>query len=110
MRNSKSPTRSGWACDDREKRDQGRALFEPWLSLRRPPLFPVITGCPQRSAGTQTAGRLTFAYFSLAKQRTSESAAGASPGLFARKERQKKENYQRCQAHIVTNEKCKESK
>jgi hypothetical protein len=22
------PPRSGWACDDREKRDQGRALFE----------------------------------------------------------------------------------
>ena len=63
----------------------------------------------RRSRATNPA-RLSFAYFSLAKQRTSESAAGASPGLFARKERQKKENYQRCQAHIVTNEKCKESK
>ena len=44
-----------------------RCLSE--ASLRGPPFFPGSAGCPKRSAGTQTAGRLSFAYFSLAKQR-----------------------------------------
>ena len=39
-------------------------------------------GLPLRNAkGSQTGGRLSFGYFSLAKQRTSTSPAGASPGL-----------------------------
>ena len=39
-------------------------------------------GLPLRNAkGSQTGGRLSFGYFSLAKQRTSPSPAGASPGL-----------------------------
>ncbi len=38
-------------------------------------------GSPLRNAkGSQTGGRLSFGYFSLAKQRTSTSPAGASPG------------------------------
>ena len=37
---------------------------------------PSIAGCPQRSEGTQTGGRLFFAYFLLAKQKTSRCAAG----------------------------------
>ncbi len=38
-------------------------------------------GLPLRNAkGSQTGGRLSFGYFSLAKQRTSTSPAGASPG------------------------------
>ena len=59
-----------------------RCLSE--ASLRGPPLFPGSAGCPKRSEGTQTAGRLFFAYFLLAKEKTSESPAGrdrpASPG------------------------------
>ena len=39
-------------------------------------------GLPLRTAkGSQTGGRLSFGYFSLAKQRTSTSAAGPRPGL-----------------------------
>ena len=39
-------------------------------------------GLPLRFAkGSQTEGRLSFGYFSLAKQRTSTSPAGATPGL-----------------------------
>ena len=39
-------------------------------------------GLPLRNAkGSQTGGRLSFGYFSLAKQRTSTSAAGPRPGL-----------------------------
>ena len=38
--------RPGWACAVREKRDQGRALFEPQASLRGPPLFLRSAGCP----------------------------------------------------------------
>ena len=44
-----------------------RCLSE--ASLRGPPFFPGSAGCPKRSAGTQTAGRLFFAYFLLAKQK-----------------------------------------
>ena len=53
--NSKSPARSGWACDDCEKRDQGRTLFKAIAEFARTPDFPG-----QRNAGTQTAGRLSF--------------------------------------------------
>jgi hypothetical protein len=39
-------------------------------------------GLPLRTAkGSQTGGRLSFGYFSLAKQRTSTSAAGPRPGF-----------------------------
>src|SRR2546425_7292135 len=38
--------RPGWACAAQEKRDQGRALFEPQASLRAPPLFLRSAGCP----------------------------------------------------------------
>ena len=48
-------------------------------SLGGPPLFGHITGCPKRSAGTRTRGRLSFAYFSLAKQRK-VSSRRATPG------------------------------
>ncbi len=38
-------------------------------------------GLPRSAAtGSQTGGRLSFGYFSLAKQRTSTSPAGATPG------------------------------
>ena len=54
-----------------------RCLSE--ASLRGPPLFSISAGCPKRSAGTQTAGRLSFGYFSLAKQRKGTSRR-ATPG------------------------------
>ena len=58
----------------------GIALFERSEFSETPP-NPSTAGCPERSAGTQTAGRLSFGYFSLAKQRRSTSPAGARPGL-----------------------------
>jgi hypothetical protein len=61
-----SKTRPGWACAAPEKRDQGRALSEAQrseASLRGPPLFWCSAGCPKRSAGTQTAGRLSLLTF-----------------------------------------------
>ena len=51
--------------------------------LRRTP-GPSIAGCPTRPPGEWghgQRGRLSFGYFSLAKQRTSTSAAGPRPGL-----------------------------
>ena len=58
----------------------GIALFERSEFSETPPNSSTA-GCPERSAGTQTAGRLSFGYFSLAKQRRSTSPAGARPGL-----------------------------
>ena len=54
-----------------------RCLSE--ASLRGPPFFLGSAGCPKRSAGTQTAGRLFFAYFLLAKQKK-VSRRRATPG------------------------------
>jgi hypothetical protein len=54
-----------------------RCLSE--ASLRGPPLLRRSAGCPKRSVGTRTAGRLSFAYFSLAKQRK-VSCRRATPG------------------------------
>ena len=62
------------------KRDQGRALSEPQASLRETPALPGSAGCPKRSEGTRTAGRLSFAYFSLAKQRKVSRPPGRKPG------------------------------
>ena len=44
-------------------------LFEPQASLHVTPLGLSTARYPQRSEGAQTAGRLSFAYFSLATQR-----------------------------------------
>src|SRR5437867_13311193 len=44
------------------------------------PATPSSARCPERSAGTQTAGRLFFGYFSLAKQKKVTSRR-ATPGL-----------------------------
>jgi len=74
--------RSGWACDDPGKRDQGERLSERNAVKRvraRPPLFRGSTGCPKRSAGTQTAGRLFFGDFLLAKQKK-VTCRRATPG------------------------------
>ena len=58
-------SRSGWACEWGKKRDQGCALFER-SEFAQTPAFAPIRRLPE---GPQTAGRLSFAYFSLAKQR-----------------------------------------
>ena len=42
------------------------------------PSAPSTARCPEQSAGTQTAGRLFFAYFLLAKQKNSRSPAAAT--------------------------------
>ena len=70
------PTRSGWACAGRRKRDQGRALFEPKASLRGPPLSSISAGCPKRSAGTQTAGSPFFCLLFFGEAKKSESPPG----------------------------------
>ena len=74
--------------------DQGRALSERSEFARTP---PVLSNAVARSVakGLAHPARLSFAYFSLAKQRTSESPAGASPGLLAHNKNQKK-SYQTC--------------
>ena len=41
-----SPTRSGWACAARKKRDQGRALFER-SEFARTPAFPGQRRLPE---------------------------------------------------------------
>ena len=77
-----SPPRSGWACADRAKRDQGRALFER-NEVKRVCAAPRFSRSAQvaRSAaqGPSQPGRLSFAYFSLAKQRK-VSCRRATPG------------------------------
>ncbi|MEC5214967.1 hypothetical protein RCH06_003539, partial [Polaromonas sp. CG_9.5] len=59
--------RSGWACDDREKRDQGERLSE----RSEFELDPRFAGSAQvarsEAQGPRQPGRLSFAYFSLAK-------------------------------------------
>ena len=67
-----APPRSGWACAVSKKRDQGRALSERNAVKRvcAAPRF-LLTAQVARSAakGPRQPGRLSFAYFSLAKQR-----------------------------------------
>ena len=69
-----SPVLAGPVLDKESRIRAARCLSE--ASLRGPRLSSSSTGCPKRSVGTQTAGRLSFAYFALAKQRTSESPPG----------------------------------
>ena len=60
----------------------GAHMFERSEFMRTP---PALSNAVTRSAakGLAHPARLSFAYFSLAKQRTSESAAGPRPGLLA---------------------------
>jgi len=61
--------------------DQGsRCLSEAQRSeFSETPLGSSTAGCPKRSGGTQTAGRLSFGYFSLAKQRKVPRPPGRVP-------------------------------
>jgi len=70
--------------------DQGSPLSEPQASLGDIPPGASSAGKP---VGPLTPARLSFAYFSLAKQRTSRSPAGASPGS-RRMQRQKHQEQQ----------------
>jgi hypothetical protein len=80
----------------------------PWLSERSAPARSEFHGAPRNrpaaglprsnAKGSQTVGRLSFGYFSLAKQRTSTSPAGARPGLRPQKKHTinyKNNSYQR---------------
>ncbi|MDB5930174.1 MAG: hypothetical protein JWR60_1881 [Polaromonas sp.] len=82
-------SRSAWACDDPKKRDQGGALFE-CSAAERVCADPCFFGAAQvaRSAakGPRQPGRLSFAYFSLAKQRK-VSCRRATPGQQATAEK-----------------------
>jgi len=72
---------SGCAEERRGRRDQGRSCLSAtkWSEFCGPPLSPSTAGCPERSAGTQTAGSPSFAYFSW-RDKKSKSPAGARPG------------------------------
>src|SRR5437867_6840589 len=61
----------------------GPQLFER-SEFCGPPPESSTASCPERSAGTQTAGRLFFAYFLLAKQKK-VSSRRATPGLYPQK-------------------------
>jgi hypothetical protein len=74
-------TRPGWAEERRLRRIRACACLSE-ASLRKTQAEASTAGCPKRSAGTQTAGRLSFGYFSLAKQRKVTSRR-ATPGQLA---------------------------
>jgi hypothetical protein len=60
--------RPGWAEERRRRRIRDRACLSE-ASLRETPPELSTAGCPKRSVGTQTAGRLFFGDFLLAKQK-----------------------------------------
>jgi hypothetical protein len=64
--------------------DQGSRLFEPKASLRETPPESSTAGCPKRSAGTQTAGRLFFGNFLLAKQKKVTCCRQPRPATLSR--------------------------
>ena len=71
-------TERGWipdqVRDDREKREpESESISHPVEA------GPSSAGCPQRSEGTQTSGRLLFAYFLLAKQEKVKRPPGRDP-------------------------------
>jgi hypothetical protein len=71
-------SRPGWAEERRGKRIRDRACLSA-ASLRETPLDSSTAGCPKRSVGTQTAGRLFFGDFLLAKQKK-VTCRRATPG------------------------------
>ena len=70
------PTCPDWAEERSVKRKRARDCLSAANSSETP-LGVSTARCPERSAGTQAAGRLLFAYFLLAKQKNSRSPAAA---------------------------------
>ena len=66
--------------------DQGERLSEPKASSSSTPAGPSTAGCPRSDSGggRRQQGRLSFAYFSLARQRK-VSCRRATPGQLARR-------------------------
>ncbi len=64
--------------------DQGSRLSEPKASSSETPAGPSTAGCPRSvsAGGRRQQGRLSFAYFSLARQRK-VSCRRATPGLLS---------------------------
>jgi hypothetical protein len=60
--------------------DQGSRLFEPQASLRETPSESSTAGCPKRSAGTQTAGRLFFGLLFFWRSKRKVTSRRATPG------------------------------
>ena len=78
----------------------GLALFER-SEFSRTPLGSSTAGCPKRSVGTQTAGRLSFAYFSLVtffwRSKRKLLAAGPLPASRPKKRKEEDEKEERAQ-------------
>ena len=72
-------TRPGWAEERRSGRTRARAFLSA-ASLHVTPTGLNTARRPKRSEGTQTAGRVFFGYFLLAKQKKMTSRR-ATPGL-----------------------------
>ena len=105
------PPPSGCACGGAFAGWHGRlrahasSSDSPWLSERSAPARSEFHGAPRKRPaaglprrGRRLQGRLSFGYFSLAKQRTSTSPAGARPGLRPQKRHSinyKNNSYQR---------------
>ena len=67
--------------------DQGSRLFEPKASSSETPAGPSTAGCPAaKRRGRRQQGRLSFAYFSLARQRK-VSCRLAIPGMLANQQK-----------------------
>ena len=70
-----SPARTGWVKEG-----------SPSPNSRLPPVLaePSSAGCPQRSVGTQAAGRLFFCLLCFWRSKRKVSCCRATPGMLAR--------------------------
>ena len=75
---SSSPTRSGWACDDWQKRDQGRALFEAIAEFARTPVFLGQRRLPVAQRRDPDCGSPFFCLLFFGEAKKSESPPGDS--------------------------------
>ena len=78
-RHSKSPTRPVWACDDREKRDQGRALFER-NAVKRVCADPRFSRSSQVARSEAQGPRLRVAFLLLTFLWRSKEQVSRPPG------------------------------
>jgi hypothetical protein len=76
---SKGPTHPLWLRRGAQRfADKGSQLFER-SEFCETPRNASTAGCPQRSCGSQTVGRLFFGYFLLAKQKKVTRPPGRDP-------------------------------